>query len=452
MGPYLSWLFGAWPPDATPPVPSVLPTIDLYVSSTGNDLNPGTQALPLATLDAVDAKIPLYLAAKYRVHLRNQTYQLPARNYWLRGRSGLIGSNIDIFADEAWDPTVYTVQVAAASLAGTGAAVVVTAALGVNAQRGRTIRMTSGAAAGQYRRINSNTAANILLNHPFSPAPAPGDTFQIITPNTTINAPSAAVGTDFYLVADTFTTTQPWLVSNPGFADVPLTGVIFRGLRLTSTVSFCAIGGGPTYLLGVDLPANYVQKLGGEILSGRDDSALALLEGWGASWTTYDLTLSEHANFSGYVHSSGGMLTVSEGSYAEVQGGFALRSFLQMNGSCNINAAASTPFQFEAGASVIIQLAFPGSLLAMQNVTASGSGIIVSNGAILALFASVVSTGAVTMNVSGTGRVLCAGAPAYGGAGADWTVFGALPFNKAALAAPNSAVLGLDGSVATRSL
>lgn len=445
-------------PGSTPTPPPGTVTVDLYVSpSLGNDANPGTQALPLATLGEAENRISATapVVTNYNIHLRNETYPLPtnARSSWFRSRT-FQGSVVTVFADEAWDATVFTIAIAQAAVAGTGAGVVVGAGLVVNAHRGSSIRMTSGPAAGQYRRINANTATDILVSAPFSPAPAAGNTFEIFTLNTTIAVPAATAPATSYTLAESVLASDG-LISSGILPTVE--GLQLRGLRITAVGSSYHIGGGPTYMFGVDQITSGSRKIGGTLWAGRS-IASPLLVGWGVRCTTTALTLGSAAQFIGWYHGDTAFMTVNVGCFADVAGGFVQRILQTISGDARFGFAGSavTPFLIEAGAgSVAIHIEGITARLTLANTNAlgSGAGIIVRAGASLQMTPTLIGNSAAGLAVdcSGNSKVIAiGGAPNYGGAGNDWTVFGAAAFNKAALAALNAFVLGTDGSVATR--
>lgn len=168
--------------------------LDLYVSDIGgNDANDGLapgsafKTLTKAELvipDVIDetthrviVHIGMHGGAGYSPPLcRARVMRAPI--YWYGDGAGQGGE------------TGFTVVLADASVATTNAnQVTASVVLVVNAHLGRTIRMTSGVASGQYRTIRDNTAAVITVVRPFSPAPAAGDTYDIVDPTVVISFP-----------------------------------------------------------------------------------------------------------------------------------------------------------------------------------------------------------------------------------------------------------------------
>jgi len=161
--------------------------IDLYVSDiNGNDANDGlTPLTALKTLTAAFApgRNPNILAFDLVVHVGAHA---GAGYTWatIDSYSLVDGASIYVYGDGAGQAGEdgFTVLVATvASAAGTTDAIVKsTAALGVNAYRGKTIEMVTGAAAGNRRTINYNTATDIVPSVLFDVGVAPGDTYRIV--------------------------------------------------------------------------------------------------------------------------------------------------------------------------------------------------------------------------------------------------------------------------------
>jgi hypothetical protein len=441
----------AWPPVlGEDPAAGV---VDLYVSpSLGNDSNPGTQAQPLATLARVDAVVPLAVSNVYNIHLRNETYPLPARNFWLRSRTYQPGGVINVFADETWDATVFTVNRSDTTAAGTTATTLVSATGGmvVNAFRGFSVRITSGALVGQYRRVNSNTATDLLLNDALTAVPAVGVSFQLITANTTITPPAATAPAFNYVVVDDSVSASSILSRVQGGL---ISGVVFRGLRFGAAGYF---GTCDVFLDGITMP----NGIGLTSARGRIWSGLGIdtkLRGWGLLAEGSAAFSVIGGSFTGAYTSLTQSIAISGGARASIAGGWEFR-YLNFLADCflQISGGVSVPHVIDAsgGGSVALNLAAGVECqLVAANILGGGAGIIVPIGSTLRLATAVTGNGGggAAMTVNGGGRVLCTGgAPSFGGAGADWTVQGAAAFNKAALAAVGSAVVGTDGSYATR--
>ena len=437
--------------------PVTPPVVDYYVSpALGNDNNAGTIASPLATLNRVEELLPdIITNTNYRVHLRNEVYPLPSgsRNTWLRSRI-LQNGKITIFADEAWDPTVYSILVAAAAAVGTNANVIVTAGLVPNAHRGQSIRMTSGAANGQIRRINENTATDIVLDVPFGALPVAGNTFQIFTPQTVISVPAPVAPMGRYLFHDVMVATGPRISIGLIGQLSQLNndeGIHVQGVIVASANNQWFLGAGPTYLWGVDSNAN-CQKIGGQVMSGAGPSEILRL-GWGYSCLN-PLQLRDGAIFGGTYHSELSFITIDIGCIAHVGGGFSPTALGNIFGFLQINATTSTPFLFDPGdGSIAVRLTVPSAQIVLAQ-TLSRGGLLIENGARALITGTLTGQGiGSSVIVQGASQLLCNSAPVFGDAVAnDWVVQGAAAFNKAALAVLYATVLGTEGSLATRSI
>jgi hypothetical protein len=432
--------------------------MDIYVSGVlGNDANPGTMAQPVATLAKAAELIPDVVEEPVVVHLRNEEYVCPVDDgVWLKSRLIQAPGRIEVAADESWDSTVYTVHESGTAMGGTSATTVVHSDMIASEHRGRSIRMVSGGAAGQCRRINANDEGEILPNAAFNPAPAPGDDFEIISPNAIVKCPTPPAGITRYVLVDSMaggagTSSAISGAVASAWHSAP-TGVRFRGVRLTSVAASFVIGNCQLALLGVDCDKQ-IRKVGGQVWSGQA-AGEPMLEGWGARFATVTgITLANAAQLCGYVHCDIGFPAIEAGCTMSLLGGFAARSLQSIVGMLSIDAPPATPFLLTASAGSALELAVPNAAVQMKNTVVTG-GVIVTGG-MLYMFGSVSGAGITgqSMIVRGTGRVVCNGAPQFGAAAADdWTVAGAEPFNKAALGTVGSAVVGTDGSVATRAL
>lgn len=170
---------GAGPDGPVLPVPPASGgTLDLYVDPTGgSDDGEGTQASPLQTLARAYELAPYLVApgGAVLIHLRADTY--PAAPIPPKALAGPLVH----FADEAWDPTVYTQNFNGVAGGATVAGSVDITALGlaINAVRNQFLRFTDGAAAGQIRLIRNNTAVAAIPALDFNPAPGAGDAYEI---------------------------------------------------------------------------------------------------------------------------------------------------------------------------------------------------------------------------------------------------------------------------------
>jgi len=441
--------FDSASPTPTPPAP-----VDIYVRAAGDDSNPGTELLPLATLGAAVTLIPFEVSAQYRVHLRAETYPLPGGDgigQLFLGPRVFDGGSITFFADESWDPTVYTNVLTAVAGGGTTAEVIVAAGLVVNAYQGLSVRFTSGAASGQYRRINSNSAVAVNVNAAFAPAPAAGDTYEIFSLVTKLAAPALSDNDGYTIVNGCFATPPVFPVDLLERSGVIWRGVIFDGASTTFKFSESTL-----FYDGCDVIADIamVHTLCA-VLSGFGVDAL---RGWGlrAVGNAY-VGLQQASAFRGAYHGTEGF-TVANSDVQWTSGHIGrLLNCLFAGATVFVGTdfvSPVVPVVDPGGGSIAIDVVSAGVVLELfeANVQGGGAGIRMSAGSTLMLHAAVTgaSTAGLALQVQGGSRAVCIGAPAFGGAGNDWQVRGAPAFNKAALAVVGSAVVGTDGSVATR--
>lgn len=171
--------------------------LDLYVSAAGgSDSNSGlSTSAPLLTIAAVEALIPMHVRHVVTIHMAAGTYAI-ARSWWFRSRVISGDGRIVVYADDTWDPTVYTTRVTGTAGVGTSADQIVTSGLTLNAQRGYTLQMTSGDASGERRTIRNNSTTQLIPSVSFGAVdgatPASGNTFRVFS-NAVIIAPTGGM-------------------------------------------------------------------------------------------------------------------------------------------------------------------------------------------------------------------------------------------------------------------
>lgn len=169
---------------------------DLYVAPSdpaASDANAGTTpTAPLATFDrAIELlNAQVRFAVPCTVHLASDSYTW---NETLQNLS--LDRPVTIICDGAGQPGddgFTELRASAAAAAGSNQTLVVDPVGGmtVNAFQGKTILITSGAAAGDRRTVRNNTAADFVPCQRFSAAVAPGDSFRIVEPGALITTPS----------------------------------------------------------------------------------------------------------------------------------------------------------------------------------------------------------------------------------------------------------------------
>lgn len=447
--------------------------LDLFLDPVdGDDANTGrSEEQAVKTPLRIANLIPLTINGDVEVHMKSGIALLPERGWFLGPRTAL--GLIHIFADELWDPDVYTVTLTAAALAGTTLYVVKTSGLVVDALAGQSIRFTTGAAAGQYRRIRDNTATDINLIAAFDPAPGVGDIYELFTNNVALQAPespieSQAIGYTFCgdfsaMPVNNFQTFPPF----PGSA--PLTGLILDGVNLLPSAgedydqfTFGALN---LFLYGTEL-RDPNASIGQASRAVFDDTVVAsgtggLLagkEGWGLSSDYLGACLGS-ASIEGYVVID----------HLDVRFGDGAPKF-RLYGGRSMSLMIGDPGNEEVqGGSGTIEGDYVGGTQKYLIRAAGGNALTVARGNILNLIFTIIEGGSVIVESGGRlyiadsvdgvptsialragGGVYCRGAVNLGGAGADWAVTGIANFNKGFFGAANTFKLGTDGSLVYR--
>jgi hypothetical protein len=165
---------------------------DLYVATTGDDDNPGTDSeRPLLTLAAAIQKVPPVVDHEVVIHFASGDYEWgpTVGPFLLRRPLVIIGDG----AGQVGDDGFTVLQATKAADAGSGLRVVVDpdGGLVVNAYSGKTIEILTGAAAGDRRTIHSNTATNIVPSAAFTAAVSASDQFRIVEPAVEFKMPPA---------------------------------------------------------------------------------------------------------------------------------------------------------------------------------------------------------------------------------------------------------------------
>lgn len=164
----------------------------LYVATTGNDSNPGTQALPFLTIQAALNALPkrLTLANPATISVGAGSFAGAVINgfyielgSWLQ----LVGTMTAATVTGLQTGTLASAT-AGSNTSGTWATATVTGAgWTVDALRGKFIKITGGTGSGQLRPISSNTATVITIPGAWSTTPNATSTFDIVEQATIIN-------------------------------------------------------------------------------------------------------------------------------------------------------------------------------------------------------------------------------------------------------------------------
>jgi len=183
------------------PVPgtgmATVTTAELHVyanGTSGNDANDGlTVSTPKLTLDAVFALVPDIVKHNTCVHLAG-TFNEPGYVYLTKYVNGVMALVID--GGDSWTVVDDNGGNKYAAIAGSSVSQLVVASTPWTTDQrfGYVVRVLTGTAAGQMRSVYSNSTNTLVVQADFSPAPAVGDTFDIVRPTTTISASTNSGG------------------------------------------------------------------------------------------------------------------------------------------------------------------------------------------------------------------------------------------------------------------
>jgi hypothetical protein len=418
-------------------------------------------------------------AAQVTVHLTSRGLLMDESGVFLRS-SLMRGRAITLFADEAWDPAVVTVNVTATAADAGTTATVLKGTFVADALEGLTVELlTTGGGTvpvplgqRQRRTIRNNTTTDIVPQASFVPAPVPGDTFRVITEDCWLTCPVLPGGALYqtYVVAEDMPS-QPgsepifpfFGLTNGSFATVPGLALEGVGLRCSSSFLNMAFGRLPLYLYGTRFDPNGAifgaltpifngTQVGGGL--GLNERATQYI-GYGPI-LSHGMTLGRSAYFTGFVWCTdiGGVFDTT--SLVSIYGG-RMRRFFGPGGRVKIQASFGIPFLFNGRGvtgDFIRVTGFGGSgpcVLNTQgnveviNAPANQPAINIDIGGEMTLDSGFVGTGGAggsAVLVQGGGSLGLADAPAFGDAVAtDWDVINTAAVNKSAFAAANSGLM-----------
>lgn len=250
--------FGQSAYNQSPGLQTVSPgAMDLYVAADAagaSDSNPGTIALPLSTINEAVRRVNKYdvltglttihiapAATAYTLTTLPQPKTLRIGCSWVFNGDG---------AGQGGDGFTVLKAPAAAQAGSSAVQLVALAGLGVNTFRGKTLEITSGAANGDRRTIDSHTDTTIIPARNFSAAVANGDTYRILEPAVKVVPTLSALG-------------------NTTFCDSIAGGAVsvqFTGdpVDLTASLAFVNIGFQPAVSAGWSLHRSRVNFYGCE--------------------------------------------------------------------------------------------------------------------------------------------------------------------------------------------
>lgn len=159
------------PEDVWAHLSGIADDVSIYVSPTGNDANPGTEAFPVLTFKKAFSLVPVSWRAACRIYFAPGVYPPTAEYHTVFSGIGkpegpnaepltLVGG----FTNEVGDRTSTAVTSPAAATVTeiTDGSLAMT----VNAYRGATLLVLTGEAAGQRVLVRSNTATKLVLAYP----------------------------------------------------------------------------------------------------------------------------------------------------------------------------------------------------------------------------------------------------------------------------------------------
>lgn len=446
--------------------------LDIYVSpGSGDDADDGSLATPIATLAEAERRVPLVVMHPVVIRLRNEPGYV-----WPVWRPRLISAPIVIMADEAWDPTVYTVVASGTAAGGTTDSVVVDAGMGVDAHRNLWLRMTSGAASGHRKGVRNNTATDIVPWSKFGTAPAPGDSYEIFQNEVEI-ALTAPVGDDaIVLVSGVGRDVTRGREGSPGcfvFAGVTFTGSSRVGVSAPCVFYGCVSdprswdwnAAHPAYL-GCDTDTGVVEAVLPNTLFGAP--SITAWRGWGMvfSHASGPVVSTQGGTIAGYWSTAPTKVfstaVGSVGTLRWIGGSCGRLSLTRQSNMCELGVridstkvlidGTSSSIFAQQGAQLqvgLVKLVPPSG----QNALAVESGAEARVHGAGGLFAAEgESPDVATVNATHGGRVYTVdGAPTLGRAvGADWDVGNGFPQNKSFFAAGGDHIAHTDGSLVVR--
>jgi hypothetical protein len=444
--------------------------LDIYVdTASGDDVaGDGSQANPIQTLAEAERRIPLVVQHYTAVHLRGQTYTWPAG---FRPRS--LSAPIAFFADDVWDPTVYTTVATGAATGGSDSVLTVAGPLLVNTYKDRWIEITSGAALGDRRQVRNNTATDIIPDSKFTAAVVATNTFRIFDSAVDVSCDGIPAGdTALVLCSSVGRDANKGREAAPGvftFVGLNFTAAVPTARRLgiaASTVFFgCKIE--PTI---IDWSTAHPSYWGCDTIAPTVQAVLALLlgapnvtawRGWGVRLTAATQQINPNGNqVIGYVGSSGGLLIANATGVVELIGGsFATGMTVQQAlGLLLIMGVRPDTTRFAA---VALALFAARAELALVDINAPGAAtaIHVGDGSLLrirgsgsGLSATGESAAGTSVQVDASSRVILFDGPVTFGraVGTDYDVGNGFPQNKAFFAANGDHIAHTDGSVIVR--
>lgn len=449
--------------------------VDIYVDIVGGSdiTGDGSIGNPYQDYPRAIEAINVYRTGITFIHFKPGTYtgaQLPACQ-----------GPVILYADEDWDPAVFTDVFTGTTDAGTDANGITDAGLTPDDFNEQWLEVN-----GERKMVLNNTATRISPAIPFQTAFGAGENYRIFASAVRIVFTAAAF-TDVNNVANGTGSRGTTLLNNKAQNPyVAFVGIIIAdnfmpggGNLVFSAGQYAAIGlrtelsDVANFQVNIDaadmwcgnhnptLNALSTKTAGASLLwsgwgfnstgdgSGSADLGAISVTGYGALFGVFSCAwLSNHDNFTRYSPALfewyGGRIRLAEFGYGAIF--TTLASAVQENkatfGGPNIGPTYivhviggkidldNVQFEDHGFASIFLRTITEGFVRITSNVTGE-------------------AVGAQTVDIQGASTLVSDGAPALGGAGNDWTVGTAAAFNKAALANVNDNVASI-GSLALR--
>lgn len=452
-----------------------LAPVHYYVDPTsGSDAkaSPGTQALPLQTLNELERRIAIGADHPVLVSLRSGGggYSWPA-NF----RTRRLNAPIIFYADDTWDAGVYTTVYTGTCAGGTGAGVIVDSVGGfaVDVHRDLSLQMLTGAAAGHRKSIRNNTATDLVPYSQFGTAPAAADTFKVFTRNVVIDTDANLPASDdtVVLCAGEARNAARGQEGSPGT-------FVFVGIQFTGTRIGLAA---PAVFYGCELPGQLRWSTAHPAFFGCDDPAgivravipqqhlgapsTTAWRGWGAQLTGTITLIPAGGAIAGYFGLGAGQLgtdPLGQGTIMWIGGGGARATNIAAQIAMFLGLRVDSTRVLLDGATEAIVASRRGYIdVGLVDVTgfAGEEAIEVDTGGFVLLRGSGgvfpaqgSSPDFLSVAVKYGGKVvLTDGAPSFGRAsGNDYDVGNGSPKNKSDFSVAGAHISHSDGSVIVR--
>jgi hypothetical protein len=377
------------------------------------------------------------------------------------------------YADDTWDPTVYTTVATGAATGGSDSVLVVAGPLLVDTYKDQWIEITSGAASGDRRQVRNNTATDIVPDSKFSAAVVATDTFRIFDSTVNISCDGVPAGdTALVLCSGVGRDANKGRETEPGvfaFVGVNLTAAVptTRRLGIAASTVFYGTKIDPTI---IDWSTAHPSYWGCDTIAPTVQAVIPLLigalsvtswRGWGVRLTAATQQINPNGNqVIGYVGSSGGLLIANATGVVELIGG-SFTTGMTVQQALGLLLLMGVRPDTTRFAAVALTLFAARAELALVDINAPGAAtaIYAGDGSLVRIRGSGSGLSAIGESVAGTSvhadsssRVILFDGPVTFGraVGSDYDCGNGFPQNKAFFAADGDHIAHTDGSVIVR--